>query len=160
MFLGSLQHGACVVIPTSMAFSAIELGDMITRCGLNRLNQFAPFLVHHLRAARSDPKVFSLLDNLDELLYSGALPREEEDWGFRSGLKLRVSIAIPTYFLSFSLTRHCRTSLAPQNAASCSCPGRARDRIQAYCHPQTGSPTNSDRQLPLLRPPPTNRPHN
>jgi len=99
VFLGSLQHGACVIIPTSMSFSTIELGDMISRCGLNRLSQFSPFLVHNLRAARSDPKIFSLLDNLDEVLYSGSLPREEEDWGFRSGLKLRVRISIQLFFI-------------------------------------------------------------
>jgi hypothetical protein len=64
---------------------------MVRRCGLNRLNQFATFLAGHLRAARQDAKLLSLLRNLDEVLYSGLpLPIEEEEWAYRNGIMLRV----------------------------------------------------------------------
>lgn len=65
---------------------------MIHRCGLNRLNQFATFLANNLRASRSDPKLLSLLSNLDDIVYSGLpLAREEEEWAYKNGMKLRVS---------------------------------------------------------------------
>ncbi|RDB17511.1 hypothetical protein Hypma_001208 [Hypsizygus marmoreus] len=90
MFIGTLQHGSCVIQPTAISFSSGELVDMIHRCGLNRLNQFATFLANHLRASRTDAKLLSLLQGLDEILYSGLpLAREEEEWAYRNGLKLR-----------------------------------------------------------------------
>ena len=51
VFLGTLQHGACVIQPTRLDYSSEELIDMITRCGLNRLNAFG-----YLYLARLDPR--------------------------------------------------------------------------------------------------------
>ncbi|KAJ7925892.1 hypothetical protein B0H13DRAFT_2229498 [Mycena leptocephala] len=86
----TLQHGSCVIQPTQISFSSEELVAMVHRCGLNRLNQFAAFLCNHLRASRMDPKFLSLLTNFDEVLYSGMpLAREEEEWAYRNGIKLR-----------------------------------------------------------------------
>ncbi|EEB90577.1 hypothetical protein MPER_11194 [Moniliophthora perniciosa FA553] len=63
---------------------------MIHRCGLNRLNQFAAFLASQLRASRNNPKLLSMLSNLDEVLYSGMpLPREEQDWALRNNINLK-----------------------------------------------------------------------
>ncbi|GBE77841.1 acetyl-CoA synthetase-like protein [Sparassis crispa] len=90
MLIGSLLHGACVIQPTTISFSSQELVDMIQRCGLNRLNQFASFLAMHLRASRQDTKVLALLQGLDEVLYTGLpLSREEEDWANRNGIQLK-----------------------------------------------------------------------
>src|SRR5271154_4174763 len=49
---GNLQHRSCTVQPTNIAFSSEELVGMVQRCGLNRLNQFATFLIKHLRNSR------------------------------------------------------------------------------------------------------------
>ncbi|KAK7694873.1 hypothetical protein QCA50_002061 [Cerrena zonata] len=90
MLLGSLQHGSCTIQPTKIAFDSAELVDMITRCRLNRLNQFATFLATHLRASKEDRKLLNMLTQLDEVLYSGlALPREEEDWAYKNGIQLK-----------------------------------------------------------------------
>ncbi|KAH9476811.1 hypothetical protein JR316_0010726 [Psilocybe cubensis] len=90
MFVGTLQHGSCVILPTTIAFSSEELVDMIIRCGLNRLNQFAAFLMKHFRNARQDAKLLSIMKNLDDVLYSGmALPYEDEQWALKSGIRLR-----------------------------------------------------------------------
>ncbi|KAF5376634.1 hypothetical protein D9615_007853 [Tricholomella constricta] len=90
MLIGSLQHGSCVIQPTAITFPTTELVDMIHRAGLNRLNQFATFLAKHLKASRNDSKLLTLLGGLDDILYSGLpLPREDEEWAFRNGLKLR-----------------------------------------------------------------------
>lgn len=89
MLIGSLQHGSCVIQPTKIAFSSEELVDMITRCGLNRLNQFATFLATHLKQSRQDPKLLALLQGLDEVLYSGlALSTDEENWAYEKGINL------------------------------------------------------------------------
>ncbi|PPQ95816.1 hypothetical protein CVT26_015925 [Gymnopilus dilepis] len=90
MLIGSLQHGSCVIQPTAIGFSSEELIDMIVRCGLNRLNQFAAFLMKHFKNARQDPKLLSMLKNLDDIVYSGMpLPYEDEQWALKSGLPLR-----------------------------------------------------------------------
>jgi hypothetical protein len=64
---------------------------MISRCHLNRLNQFPAFLMNHFRNARQDPKLLSMLKDLDDVIYGGMpLPVEDEQWALKSGIKLRV----------------------------------------------------------------------
>lgn len=90
MLIASLCHGSCTVQPTSLAFSSEDLLDMIDRCGLNRLRQFATFLGHHLRNSKTNPKLLQALAQLDEVTYSGlALGREEEAWAFQNGIKIQ-----------------------------------------------------------------------
>lgn len=89
MYLGSLQHGACMVQPTEISFSSTELLDMIVRCSLNRMNVFPAFFATHIRNARQDPKLLAHLITLDEILYSGqAMPQEDEEWAYKNGIKL------------------------------------------------------------------------
>ncbi|KAL5518873.1 hypothetical protein ACEPAH_556 [Sanghuangporus vaninii] len=89
MLIGSLQHGSCTIQPTKIAFSSEELVDMITRCGLNRLHQFATFLSTHLRHARHNPKLLAYLQSLDTILYSGLpLPQEDEDFAYQNKLRI------------------------------------------------------------------------
>lgn len=90
--MGSIQHGSCTIQPTKISFSSEELADMIKRCGLNRLHQFATFLSTHIRHARQNPKLLALLQSLDTVLYSGLpLPREDEEFAYSNGLNLVVS---------------------------------------------------------------------
>ncbi|KAG7450401.1 acetyl-CoA synthetase-like protein [Guyanagaster necrorhizus] len=90
MLIGTLQHGSCVIQPTMIDFSPAELVDMIHRCHLNRLRQFAAFLAKQLRASRHDTKLLSLLAGLDEVLYTGmSLPREDEEWAYHNGLPIK-----------------------------------------------------------------------
>jgi hypothetical protein len=120
VFISSLQHGSCVVQPTEIAFSSGELVDMILRCGLNRLNQIPTFLCTHLRNARLDPKLLSMLRNLDEVWYGGLpLPREEEEWAYRNGINLRVRSTIVTSNCFDSNFLYCRMCLGVQNAELC-----------------------------------------
>lgn len=98
VLLGSLQHGTCTIQPTSMAFGTEEFIDMIQRCRLNRLNRFGAFLAMQFRAAKQDPKLTSLLCILDDVLYSGMpIPREEEEYAYRSGISLRVSFLLQNF---------------------------------------------------------------
>ena len=92
---------------------------MITRCGLNRLNQFATFLGHHLRNSKANPRLLQALVQFDEVLYAGlALGREEEAWALQNGVSLQVSrvSAIISWDL---LTKLYRTSLGAQKSALC-----------------------------------------
>jgi len=64
---------------------------MITRCGLNRLNQFAIFLGRHLRNSKTNPRLLQALVQLDEVTNAGiVLGREEEAWALQNGINLRV----------------------------------------------------------------------
>jgi acyl-coenzyme A synthetase/AMP-(fatty) acid ligase len=90
MLIGSLQHGSCTIQPTKIAFSSEELVEMIHRCQLNRLNQFSTYLSVHLRNSRSHPKLLGYLQGLDEVLFCGlSLNREDEEFGYRNGLKMK-----------------------------------------------------------------------
>ncbi|KAG6867720.1 hypothetical protein C0993_011966 [Termitomyces sp. T159_Od127] len=90
MFLGTLQHGSCVIQPTAIPYQPAELVDMICHAGLNRLNQFAALLSNHLKEARVDQKLLNLLQGLDDIIFTGLpLPREDEEWAYKNGLKLR-----------------------------------------------------------------------
>jgi len=99
VFIGTLQHGSCVIQPSKMPYSSEELIDMIHRCGLNRLNAFGSWLGMHLKNSRQDPKLLSLLSGLDDVLYSGlAISRDDEQWALKNGLRLRVSfLHLSTY---------------------------------------------------------------
>ncbi|RPD54672.1 acetyl-CoA synthetase-like protein [Lentinus tigrinus ALCF2SS1-7] len=90
MFLASFQNGACTIQPKAVTFSTDELALMITRGGLNRLNEFPAFFAVHVRAAKQSPKLLALLRSLDEILYSGQpMSREDEEWAYAQGLKMR-----------------------------------------------------------------------
>ncbi|KAI0788607.1 hypothetical protein C8Q75DRAFT_793759 [Abortiporus biennis] len=89
MLWGSLQHGSCTIQPTKLPFPTEELMDMISICGLNRLNQFATFLSTQLRASRKNTKLLDMLKGLDEVVYSGlALPHEDEEWAKKNQIRL------------------------------------------------------------------------
>lgn len=89
MLSGAIQHGTCTIQATSQAFSSSELMDMITRGGLNRINQFPSFLSVHLKASRHNPKLLAMLQGLDEIFYSGMpLSQEDEEWVHRHGIRL------------------------------------------------------------------------
>jgi hypothetical protein len=91
MLLSSLHHGSCTIQPTKVAFSLDELMDMISRCHMNRLNQFAGFLATNIRAARDNPKFLRVLQSLDEIAYTGLpLPQDDEAWAYSQGLQLKV----------------------------------------------------------------------
>jgi hypothetical protein len=92
MLVGSIQHGSCTIQPTTINFPTQELVDMIKRCHLNRLHQFAAFLSVHLRHAAQNPKVLALLRSLDIVYSSGMpIPKDDEEFAYRAGIPLIVS---------------------------------------------------------------------
>lgn len=92
VLMGSIQHGSCTIQPSKIGFSSEELVDMINRCDLNRLHQFATFLSVHIRHAHNNPKLLAHMQSLDTIIFSGLpLPQEDEEYAYQSGLKLMVS---------------------------------------------------------------------
>jgi len=163
VLIGTLCHGSCTIQPTSIAFSSDELLDMVTRCGLNRLKQFATFLGHHLRNSKTNPKLLQALVQLDEVIYSGlALGREEEAWAFQNGVNLQV-IRVSAITSQLLLTRyipliHRTSSEAPKPALCWSLLAeRARTRLSwplSKKHHTVSSPS-SPTTNPQHPPPPT-----
>lgn len=91
MFIGHIQHGACTLLPSQPGFGADELAFMSQSAGVNRLCLFSPFLERHLRSAKSDAKVLSLLQAMDEVICCGGLlPREQEEWAAKNGINVKV----------------------------------------------------------------------
>ena len=92
--IGDMQHGTCIIQPTELHYCVDELATMIKQCGLSRLHQFGSYLGKTLRAARSDPKLLTLLATLNEICYLGVpLAREDEDWAYANGLRLKVCLS-------------------------------------------------------------------
>ena len=166
VLIGSLYHGSCTIQPTTIAFSSEELLDMITRCGLNRLKQFATFLGHQLRNSKTNPKLLQALVQLDEVLYSGlALGREEEAWARENDINLQVN-RVSTIPLQLQLTTRFplilelyRTSLAAQKLALCWSQLVERVETHRSCSlsrgPHTVSSPLSQKMNPRHPPPPT-----
>jgi len=112
---------------------------MTTRCGLNRFNQFATLLGHHLRNSKTNPRLLQALVQFDEILYAGlALGREEEAWALQNGVNLRVggvSVITPRHLLTrcFPLIlKLYRTSLGALKLALCLCRLVERAKMRPY----------------------------
>ncbi|KAJ3823060.1 hypothetical protein F5880DRAFT_1482940 [Lentinula raphanica] len=122
MLIGSIQHGSCVIQPTTISFSSEELMDMIHSCGLNRLNQFAAFLAMQLQASRIHPKLLAMLASLDEVLYSGMpLSQPEQEWALQNNIRLRNlfgSTECGATLMSVGGTGKDRTLLRPLDGVS------------------------------------------
>lgn len=94
--------------------------DMIERCNLNRLTQFAAFLSVHLQNSRRDNKLLAKLQGLDEVLYSGLpLPRDDEEWALKNGIKLKVSADAYSSMRSMPIITSARIYSEAQNVAPC-----------------------------------------
>ena len=120
VLIGALQHGTCTIQPTKIAFSSEELVDMILRCHLNRLNQFSTFLSSHLRNARSHPKLLGQLRSLSEIIFSGLpLCREDEEFAYHNGLKIKVCCTVLEYTDIALTIRPCRIYSETRNVALC-----------------------------------------
>ncbi|KAJ4488192.1 hypothetical protein J3R30DRAFT_3281215 [Lentinula aciculospora] len=90
LLISLMQYGTCIIQPKRVPFPTEELVQMIKFGGLNRLWQFATFFSVHLKAARKDPSLLSLLVNLDEVTTCGlALSTADEDFAYKSGIKLK-----------------------------------------------------------------------
>ena len=141
MLMGFLQHGSCTVQPTALPFSSDELLDMVNRCGLNRLNQFASFLGTHLRNSRTNPALLAALKGLDELLYTGLpLAVEEEAWAYKNGILIRNCFG-STEVGAMMLSVGGRGSDAPQLRAI---EGTAYSFIPATPTPSTEADSDSE----------------
>ncbi|KAJ3989999.1 hypothetical protein F5890DRAFT_1569987 [Lentinula detonsa] len=85
-----MQYGTCIIQPKRLPFPTEELVNMIRFGNLNRLWQFATFFSMHLKAARKDSDLLSLLVNLEEVTTTGmALSQEDEAFAYQSGIKLK-----------------------------------------------------------------------
>lgn len=90
--IGSMQHGACTIQPTEIAFGGAELMAIVSRYNLNRLHMFPTPMSGLITRARSDSDLLACLKQLDTLMYTGlSLPTDEQRFAHAAGLKLFVS---------------------------------------------------------------------
>ena len=102
VLISLMQYGTCIIQPKRIPCATEELIEMIKFGNLNRLWQFATFFSIHLKAARKDPELLSLLVSLEEVTTCGmALSQEDEAFAYQSGIKLKVRA-----FSKFQLTSH------------------------------------------------------
>lgn len=84
-----LAAGSCLLLPTNIPYSPLQLDDMITNGGLTILTIFPGLLVPMFAEARRDDAFFKKLQNLEKINFAGhTLEPREEAWGRENGLKL------------------------------------------------------------------------
>jgi hypothetical protein len=97
VLFGALSHGSCIVQPTRPDFTPVELVDMVTRGGVNRLHRTSSHLASIIREAKKTRNVAHLLAGLEEIVQTkGMLKREDEEWLVNSGISVSVSAVIET----------------------------------------------------------------
>lgn len=92
IFLGSMQHGASTIQPTTLPISGDEAKQLVKHCSLNRLHMFD--LGPLIRASKTDAALLSCLKGMDAVFYGGlALASEEAAFGYSHGIKIQNCFA-------------------------------------------------------------------
>jgi hypothetical protein len=113
----AIQRRACVIQPSTIAYSTQELLELSDTQGLNRLFSFSPYLKPHLDKAKSDERTLDCLRGMRQIIYSG-VPLDDSvvGWAFESGIPLMVSTG-PFLEPIFIYSR--RTCLVARRQARC-----------------------------------------
>ena len=99
--VGCMLNGGSILIPSSLPFSADELGNMIRTCGLTTLTLITPMLVPLLQIAQSDPDVLWMVKSLHSIRCLGtAFPADMAGWC----QSIRLPITVCTQSALISLT--------------------------------------------------------
>ncbi|OAQ65038.1 acetyl-CoA synthetase-like protein [Pochonia chlamydosporia 170] len=86
---GYIYRSGCIIVPTELPYSSSELKQMVSQCGLTKLNMFSGFLSKMLAEARHDESVLAMLKDFEYVVYSGLVLNEEDRaWAQNQGLKL------------------------------------------------------------------------
>ncbi|KAJ4128895.1 hypothetical protein NW768_007417 [Fusarium equiseti] len=84
-----LAAGSCLLLPTNIPYSPLQLDDMITNGELTILSIFPGLLVPMFAEARNNCAFLKKLQNLEKINFAGhTLEPKEEAWGRENGLKL------------------------------------------------------------------------
>ena len=66
---------------------------MVNVCGLNHIATFGTWLLPHVQAAKNDPMVLKLLQEMRTISYGGTtIPVADDEWCFQHGIPLIVSV--------------------------------------------------------------------
>lgn len=69
---------------------------MVKTCNVNHLTQFGTFLSLNIKAARADPIILKLLQDMKTVSYDGVpISPEDDGWCFKNRIPLVVSISVP-----------------------------------------------------------------
>ena len=69
-----------------------ELHNMVHICGLNHLTAYGTYLTRYIQAARKDPAILKLLQEMRLVSYSGmSLSVADDDWCFQNHIPMIVS---------------------------------------------------------------------
>ncbi|KAJ6437314.1 UBA/TS-N domain containing protein [Purpureocillium lavendulum] len=89
IFVAYIDGGGCLVLPSTLPYSAEELKWMTSRCGLTTLNMFSGFLSKLFTEARVDDSLLQALQAFDHVIYSGLpLPAKDEHWAQEQGINM------------------------------------------------------------------------
>ncbi|KAF8831504.1 hypothetical protein HHX47_DHR1000667 [Lentinula edodes] len=78
LLISLMQYGTCIIQPKRIPCATEELIEMIKFGNLNRLWQFATFFSIHLKAARKNPELLSLLVSLEEVTTCASTAEEHQ----------------------------------------------------------------------------------
>ncbi|KAF8519897.1 acetyl-CoA synthetase-like protein [Hysterangium stoloniferum] len=89
-FISLFFYGACQIL-VQFDFSSNHLIQMVEQCGLTTLNIFSNRFTKHLKNARNDPRLLSVLQSILQIYCDGAaMPEEDLDWACSNGLHIMM----------------------------------------------------------------------
>ena len=109
-YLGCLYTGSCVVKPSHARCSTEELFNMVKLCGLNRMTTYGTWLAPQIQAAKKNPELLRLLQEMRTVSYGGVpISVADDDWCFQNGIPLMVGVfcSIVANLLNNSCERTC-----------------------------------------------------
>lgn len=93
-YLGCLYTGSCIVKPShTRRYSIEELFNMVNLCGLNRMTTYGTWLAPQIQAAKKNPELLRLLQEMRTVSYGGVpISVADDDWCFQNGIPLMVGL--------------------------------------------------------------------
>lgn len=75
---------------------------MVNVCGLNHMTTYGTYLSPYIQAAKDDPAILKLLQDMRSVSYDGVpITVANDDWCFENGINMIVSTFLKKYLLPF-----------------------------------------------------------
>ncbi|KAF9529512.1 hypothetical protein CPB83DRAFT_852255 [Crepidotus variabilis] len=80
-FLGCVYTKSCLVQPSRRDYTPEELSRMVNVCGLNHMTTYGTYLSPYIQAAKQDPSILKLLQEMRTVSYDGVpITVADDDW--------------------------------------------------------------------------------
>lgn len=90
-YLRCLDTGSSFIKPSRGPLPDAELLNIYNLCGLNRITTYGTWISPHISAAKKDPTILKMLQEMRTISYTGvAISKADDDWCFQNGIPIVV----------------------------------------------------------------------